>query len=52
MVDVRVGEDHYVDRLRIKIRKAAVDVVSMLARSLIKPAIEEDTLAVNLKQVL
>jgi hypothetical protein len=52
VVDVRVGEDHHVDVLRIEVREAAVHLVGLLARSLIEPAIEQDALAVDLKQML
>jgi hypothetical protein len=52
MVDVRMGKNHYIDGCRIEVGKAAIDFVSVLAMALVKPAIEEDTLAVDFQQVL
>ena len=52
MVDVRVGKDHCVDRLRIEVRETAVHLISMLARTLLEAAIQQDALAINLQQML
>ena len=52
MIDVGVRKNDDVDGFGIKARKAAVDLVSIFAMTLIKSTIEKNAFAIDFKQML